>query len=101
MPKSRPKGPRNQLPVPALPNPADLQFSQALGCCLAILTSFGPDHSTRGIADLADDMGMHRSTIHRSVMILLALGYLEQNSARRYRLALRQPGSSHTSATRP
>jgi len=42
-----------------------------------------------GIADIADELGMSRSTTHRYVITLLALGYLEQGASRKYRLGLK------------
>ena len=42
-----------------------------------------------GIADIADELGMSRSTTHRYVITLYALGYLEQGASRKYRLGLR------------
>jgi IclR family pca regulon transcriptional regulator len=42
-----------------------------------------------GIAELADELGMSRSTTHRYVITLVALGYLEQVASRKYRLGLR------------
>jgi IclR family transcriptional regulator, pca regulon regulatory protein len=42
-----------------------------------------------GIADIADDLSMSRSTTHRYVITLVALGYLEQGASRKYRLGLR------------
>ena len=42
-----------------------------------------------GIADIADELGMSRSTTHRYVITLVALGYLEQGASRKYRLGLR------------
>jgi IclR family pca regulon transcriptional regulator len=41
-----------------------------------------------GIADLADELGMSRSTTHRYVITLTRLGYLEQGRKRKYHLAL-------------
>jgi IclR family pca regulon transcriptional regulator len=41
-----------------------------------------------GIADIADELGMSRSTTHRYVITLVALGYLEQGASRKYRLGL-------------
>jgi IclR family pca regulon transcriptional regulator len=53
------------------------------------LSCFTPDSPVQGIADLADMLGMSRSTTHRYVITLVALGYLEQVKKRRkYRLAL-------------
>jgi IclR family pca regulon transcriptional regulator len=42
-----------------------------------------------GIADIADELDMSRSTTRRYVLTLTALGYLEQGSQRKYRLGLR------------
>jgi IclR family pca regulon transcriptional regulator len=42
-----------------------------------------------GVADVADDLGMSRSTTHRYMTTLLVLGYLEQDASRKYRLGLR------------
>ena len=42
-----------------------------------------------GIADIADGLGMSRSTTHRYVITLVALGYLEQGTSRKYRLGLK------------
>jgi IclR family transcriptional regulator, pca regulon regulatory protein len=42
-----------------------------------------------GIAEIAEELGISRSTTHRYVVTLFALGYLEQDSSRRYRLGLR------------
>jgi len=51
--------------------------------------AFTPARPVRGIADIADDLGMSRSTTHRYVTTLVALGYLEQGARRKYRLGLR------------
>jgi IclR family transcriptional regulator, pca regulon regulatory protein len=56
---------------------------------LAILACFTPEHPVRGIAELADELEMTRSTTHRYVITLVALGFLEQDSNRKYRLGLR------------
>jgi hypothetical protein len=64
------------------------RYSQSLERGLAILRNFTADRPALGIADIADDLGMSRSTTHRYVITLLALGYLEQDSSRKYRLGL-------------
>jgi IclR family transcriptional regulator, pca regulon regulatory protein len=56
---------------------------------LAILSCFTPKRPVLGIADIADELGMSRSTTHRYVITLVALGYLEQGASRKYRLGLR------------
>src|ERR1700684_4590832 len=70
----------------------DLQgprFSQSLERGLAVLGCFTPKRPLLGIADIADGLGMSRSTTHRYVITLVALGYLEQGASRKYRLGLR------------
>jgi IclR family pca regulon transcriptional regulator len=71
--------------VPTLREP---RYSQSLERGLAILTCFTPKHPVLGIAEIADELGMSRSTTHRYVITLLALGYLEQGASRKYRLGL-------------
>jgi IclR family pca regulon transcriptional regulator len=65
------------------------RFSTSLCAGLSILSSFTAERPVRGIADVADDLGMGRSTIHRYATTLTALGYLEQGASRKYRLAPR------------
>src|SRR5450631_1927061 len=75
-----------QWSVPSLREP---RYSQSLERGLAILGCFTPKRPVLGIADIADDLGMSRSTTHRYVITLVALGYLEQGASRKYRLGLR------------
>jgi IclR family pca regulon transcriptional regulator len=56
---------------------------------LAILRCFTPTRPVLGIADIADELSMSRSTTHRYVITLVALGYLEQGASRKYRLGLK------------
>lgn len=65
------------------------RFSTSLCAGLSILASFTAEHPVRGIADVAEGLGMGRSTIHRYATTLTALGYLEQGVSRKYRLAPR------------
>lgn len=67
----------------------DGRYSLSLGHGLAILATFSAEHSTLGIADMASVLSMSRSTTHRYAATLAQLGYLEQNSSRRYRLTPR------------
>jgi DNA-binding IclR family transcriptional regulator len=62
------------------------RYSQSLERGLAILGCFTPQHPVLGIADIATELGMSRSTTHRYVSTLVALGYLEQGAGRKYRL---------------
>jgi IclR family pca regulon transcriptional regulator len=64
-------------------------YSQSLIRGLKILGCFTSERPILGIADIADDLGMSRSTAHRYVITLVALGYLEQGASRKYRLAPR------------
>lgn len=65
------------------------RYSQSLGNGLAVLAGFRPGQTMRGIADIADELGMSRSTTHRYATTLAQLGYLEQGPSRRYRLSPR------------
>ena len=76
-------------PAWALPVLRGPRYSQSLERGLAILGCFTAEHPVLGIADIADELGMSRSTTHRYVTTLLALGYLEQGRSRKYRLGLR------------
>lgn len=67
----------------------DRRWSRSVERGLAILRCFTPERPLLGIADLADDLGITRSTAHRYVITLAALGYLEQDSSHKYRLGLR------------
>lgn len=72
--------------IPSLREP---RYSQSLERGLAILGCFRPERPVLGIADIADELGMSRSTTHRYVITLVALGFLEQGASRKYRLGLR------------
>ncbi len=65
------------------------RFSSSLVAGLAILDCFSAERPQMGIAALADRLNMTRSTTHRYAATLVALGYLEQDHARQYRLAPR------------
>lgn len=77
------------------------RFSQSLERGLAILSSYTPESPVRGIAQIADELGLSRSTAHRYVSTLAALGYLEQVANRKYVLGRRvsDVGMSALSAT--
>ena len=68
----------------------DSASSQSLERGLAILGAFTPDCPALGISELAQRLGLTRSTTHRYVATLAKLGYLDQDDAtRKYRLAMR------------
>ena len=71
------------------PSLREPRYSQSLERGLAILTCFTPERPVLGIANIADELGMSRSTTHRYVITLVALGYLEQGASRKYRLGLK------------
>ena len=71
------------------PSLREPRYSQSLERGLAILTCFTPERPVLGIADIADELGMSRSTTHRYVITLTQLGYLEQGASRKYRLGLK------------
>ena len=85
--ESKPK--EEQEPAWSDPSLREPRYSQSLERGLAILGCFTPKRPVLGIADIADDLGMSRSTTHRYVITLVALGYLEQGASRKYRLGLR------------
>jgi IclR family transcriptional regulator, pca regulon regulatory protein len=71
------------------PDLREPRYSQSLERGLAILGCFSSTRPVLGIADIASALGMSRSTTHRYVITLVALGYLEQGSSRKYRLGPR------------
>ncbi len=76
-------------PPRSIPTLREPRYSQSLERGLAIMGCFTPQRPVLGIADIADALGMSRSTTHRYVITLVALGYLEQCASRKYRLGLR------------
>jgi IclR family pca regulon transcriptional regulator len=65
-------------------------YSQSLERGLAILSAFEPARPLLGISELARALDLNRSTAHRYVGTLTALGYLQQDRAtRKYRLGPR------------
>ena len=88
MPKRR-REDEDDDPAWSIPSLREPRYSQSLERGLAILESFTPEQPVLGIADIADSLGMSRSTTHRYVTTLVALGYVEQGARRKYRLGLR------------
>jgi IclR family pca regulon transcriptional regulator len=65
-------------------------FSQSLERGLAILSAFRSGRPLLGVSELGRDIGLSRSTTHRYVATLAALGYLQQDPAsKKYRLGPR------------
>lgn len=69
------------LPVP------DPRLARSLEFGVAFLECYSSDRRELRIADLAEIVGVARSTTHRYAVTLLALGFLEQDSKHKYRLA--------------
>ncbi len=65
------------------------KFSSSLVVGLAMLRCFTAEHTVRGIADMAEELEVGRSTTHRYAATLATLGYLEQDTGRKYRLSSR------------
>jgi IclR family pca regulon transcriptional regulator len=65
-------------------------YSQSLERGLAILSAFRSGRPLLGVSELGRDIGLSRSTTHRYVATLAALGYLQQDAAtKKYRLGPR------------
>jgi IclR family transcriptional regulator, pca regulon regulatory protein len=86
--KSRKEQQREQSRRPArvqpTPNP---RMSRSLEYGVAMLECFTPDHAIAGVVNLSAVLGLGRSTTHRYAATLHALGYLEQDEHRKYRLS--------------
>jgi DNA-binding IclR family transcriptional regulator len=65
------------------------RFSSSLVAGLSMLRCFTAEHPVRGIADMAEELDLGRSTTHRYATTLVTLGYLEQGPSRKYRLSSR------------
>lgn len=70
----------------------DPRKSRSMEYGTAILEAFSRQHHALGIAEMADIVGIGRSTTHRYAITLVALGRLEQDASRKYRLAPRAAG---------
>ncbi len=75
--------------VRSIPTLEEPRYSQSLERGLAILECFTPEQPVWGIAELADRLGMSRSTTHRYVITLVKLEHLKQGKKRRYSLAMK------------
>jgi IclR family pca regulon transcriptional regulator len=87
--RARPPAPDESAWEEPLTLAGEARYSQSLERGLAILACFTRERPLLGIAELAEMLGMSRSTTHRYVITLVALGYLRQGAQRKYRLALR------------
>jgi IclR helix-turn-helix domain len=77
--EQRPPGARRLTRSVYLPaDTDDPRLSRSLLRGLSLLTGFGPDGRSRGIVELAEDLGMSPSTAHRYALTLVELGLLER-----------------------
>ena len=105
--KSRPKNEHQEPNVSSSPAPRikaapDPRMSRSFEYSVAVLESFSRERRPLGISELANIMGLSRPTTHRYAVTLVALGYLEQDDKRRYRLSMQAsgPGRSAIGAVR-
>ncbi len=80
--------PTREEPAWATASLREPRYSQSLERGLATLGCFTDARPVLGISDIAAELGMSRPTTHRYVTTLAALGYLEQDKSRKYRLGL-------------
>ncbi len=88
--------------TPRIKESPDPRMSRSFEYSVAVLESFSRERRPLGISELANIMGLSRPTTHRYAVTLVALGYLEQDGKRRYRLSTRAsgPGRSAIGAVR-
>ncbi len=66
----------------------DRSLSHSLLIGLQVLTCFPLDGTQRGVAEIAKQLDMNNSTVHRYMSTLMRIGLLEQDTyTRHYRLA--------------
>jgi IclR family pca regulon transcriptional regulator len=78
---------RARQPTTRILSAPDPRLSRSLEYGVAILECYSSEHQELGIAELADIVGISRSTAHRYAITLVELGFLEQDAKRKYRLA--------------
>jgi IclR family transcriptional regulator, pca regulon regulatory protein len=63
------------------------RYSTSVDAGLAALRTLSGDQPLRDVADVADELGLSRSTAHRYLTTLVELGFAEQSASRKYRIA--------------
>lgn len=86
--------PRPQLPASSpgsgLRQVGERYRIQAIERAVAILNAFTADEAELGVTELAERLGLHKSTVHRFMVNLDAAGLVERNARTgRYRLGMR------------
>ena len=84
-----------------MPHDDSIASSQSLERGLAILGSFTPDRPALGISELAQRLGLTRSTTHRYVATLARLGFLDQDELTRKMQDLRTGTTTDKEADTP
>lgn len=79
-------------PPPRVSPVIDPRLSRSVEYGVASLECFSGERPVLRVSEMADMIGASRSTTHRYAMTLVALGYLEQDEKRRYRLAVGAAG---------
>jgi IclR family transcriptional regulator, pca regulon regulatory protein len=89
-------------PTRSLREAPDPRFSRSLEYGVAVLECFTAQRTAAGVVDFAAGLGVGRSTAHRYAATLHALGYLEQDEHRKYRLGrlALEPGIAAIGAVR-
>lgn len=64
------------------------QSTSVIGNTVAILRCFSPDRQLLGVTEIASHVGLHKSTVSRTLAALEEEGIVEQDASRRYRLGL-------------
>jgi IclR family transcriptional regulator, pca regulon regulatory protein len=100
--KASADGRPSSQPTPRIKPAPDPRLSRSLEYGIALLELFSGECQALGIAEMADIVGISRSTTHRYAMTLVVLGYLEQDPKRKYRLSAHAagPGMATISAIR-
>jgi IclR family pca regulon transcriptional regulator len=90
---------RSERRMRGMPDP---RLSRSLEYGIAMLECFSPQRTAMGVVDFSEALGLGRSTAHRYASTLHALGYLEQDRHRKYRLSRRafEPGLAAIGAIR-
>jgi len=72
------------------PRPGGRYRIQAIERAVAILNAFSAERPELGVTELAEQLGLHKSTVHRFLVNLETAGLVERNPrSARYRLGLR------------
>ncbi len=79
-----------EIPNPLTPRTAPRYRIQSIERAVAILNAFSQEEPELGVTELAERLGLHKSTVHRFIVNLEAAGLVERNPRNaRYRLGLR------------